>query len=276
MRTAIRVALVLAGVAALAVAYGFLAGVQQIVALWPYPSAYGLGPVFLASIFAAIGAPVIWIGLSGDLAALRPGALNTFVFSALLCGQAVVSALRGSNTPSLLVFPISTGVLAFGSLLVLILVRSEAWRDARMTPWPVRLAFAAFALVLLVVGGLLVAGVDVFPWALDRANRFAYGAIFLGPALYFAYGVARPVWSNAKGQLIGFLAYDLVLFAPYLALWPRTAGDQRLSLAVYLSVLVVSGVLAAWYLLVSPIWRLGRPLGPPSREWRRRVVSEEA
>ena len=42
--------------------------------------------------------------------------------------------------------------------------------------------------------------------------------IFLGSAIYFAYGLQRPVWGNAKGQLLGFLAYDLVLIVPFVRL----------------------------------------------------------
>ena len=40
--------------------------------------------------------------------------------------------------------------------------------------------------------------------------------MFLGSATYFAYGIVRPRWTNAGGQLAGFLAYDLVLIVPFM------------------------------------------------------------
>ena len=79
-----------------------------------------------------------------------------------------------------------------------------------------RIAFGLFTFVLLIAGGLLVQRVQIFPWVLDRDSAMAFGVMFLGAAAYFIYGLVEPVWSNAKGQLIGFLAYDAVLLVPYL------------------------------------------------------------
>ena len=77
--------------------------------------------------------------------------------------------------------------------------------------------------------------------------------IFLGAAVYFAYGLWRPVWGNAKGQLFGFLAYDLVLIMPFAKLW---FSSPSLSLLVYLAVIAGSALLAIWYLALSPRYRL--------------------
>ena len=55
-----RGALVLGGLVALAGAAGFLLGWRDVVRIWPF-LAHGLTPVFLASILAAIAAPVIWM-----------------------------------------------------------------------------------------------------------------------------------------------------------------------------------------------------------------------
>ncbi len=73
-----RAALVLLGLLVLAAAIAFLVGVREAVRFWPFLG-YGLTPVFLAAILAAIAAPVIWIGLSGEFAALRGGAGNLLV-----------------------------------------------------------------------------------------------------------------------------------------------------------------------------------------------------
>ena len=73
------------------------------------------------------------------------------------------------------------------------------------------------------------------------------------PLVYFAYGLWRPVWGNAKGQLVGFLAYDLVLIVPFVRLW---FSSPSLSLAVYIAVIAGSAVVSIWYLALSPRYRL--------------------
>ena len=60
-----RAALILAGLVALLGAAGFLLGWRDVVRVWPFLG-YGLTPVFLAAMLAAIAAPVIWIGLCGS------------------------------------------------------------------------------------------------------------------------------------------------------------------------------------------------------------------
>jgi hypothetical protein len=242
-----------------------------VVSLWPYGGSYGQGPLFVGSMLAAIAAPLIWIGASGDLAAIRPGAVNVLAVSAGLGGQAGWKLATGATDQRLVVFAAAVAAIAALSAVLLVLARKVPWRDPRPTPWLVRMGFALFVLVLLFTGGLLVQRVQVFPWVLDPDSAMAYGVLFLGAAAYFIYAVLEPVWSNAKGQLLGFLAYDAVLLIPYIRMWPSTAGDQRLGLAVYLGVIVVSGAIALWFLVFSPIWRLGRGQGQPLRDWRRRA-----
>jgi uncharacterized RmlC-like cupin family protein len=85
--------------------------------------------------------------------------------------------------------------------------------------------------------------------------------IYLGAAVYFLHGVARPSWSNATGQLIGFLAYDLVLIGPFIGHFDEATGGKLLSLIVYTSVLVFTAGLAVYYLFLNPETRLNnRPL----------------
>jgi hypothetical protein len=126
-------------------------------------------------------------------------------------------------------------------------------RDARPTPVPVRIAFGVFGLTLVAVGTALVLRYDVFPWPLDDNSSVVYGIVFLGAAVYFAYGLWRPVWGNAKGQLVGFLAYDIVLIVPFVRLWP---ASPTLSLTVYLAVIAASALFAIWYLALSAKYRL--------------------
>lgn len=248
MRTAARIVLVLVGLAAFLSAAAFLFGFTPITALWPYGGYAGMGPVFVASILAAIGAPALWIGVSGDLAGLRPGAVNVLVISSGLAVQAFLSGLGG--------FGLANASVAVVMVAAFYLARREPWRDERPTPWPVRAAFIVFAVGLVIVGGGLMGGQPLFPWVLSPNLSAAYGIIFLGAASYFTYGLLVPVWSNARGQLIGFLAYDLVLAGPFVQRWPQSGGEQQLSLTIYLAVILGSGVLAVTYLFLRRRWRI--------------------
>lgn len=246
-----RGALVLGGLVALAGAAGFLLGWRDVVRIWPF-LAYGLTPVFLASILAAIAAPVIWIGLSGELAALRGGAANLLVSAGGIAAYGL-SQSWGDPVGRVQMFALIHLGVAMAAFLLLVGSQRVAWRDDRPTPALVRIAFAIFGLVLVAVGTALVLRRDVFPWPLDDHASVVYGLIFLGAAIYFAYGLWRPVWGNAKGQLVGFLAYDLVLIVPFVRLWP---ASPSLSLAVYLAVIIASALLAIWYLALSAKYRL--------------------
>ncbi len=259
MHGTLRTAAVVGGIAVLATAALLLMGHPLARAFWPYSTYGAMSRVFLGSMLAAVGAPMIWIGLSGELAGLRSGAANIMTVS---LGLGIHAAIRSGGTPGpILWFAVANAVTLLGAAGLYWAVRELPWRDTRPTPLLVRGFFGLFAAVLLLAGGALILGQQIFPWTLDRDSATAYGVMFLGAMTYFVYGLIRPLWGNAKGQLLGFLAYDLVLIAPYLQLWPGTTGVSRLSLSIYIAVLAVSGGLAIGYLLLSPSWRL-RMSGP--------------
>lgn len=91
----------------------------------------------------------------------------------------------------------------------------------------------------------------IFPWPLRPDSSTLFGCIFLGDACYFFYGLLVPRWQNAYGQLLSFLAYDLVLIVPFLELFASVSPERRLSLILYVAVLLYSGMLAIYYLLVN-------------------------
>jgi hypothetical protein len=248
---ALRVVLVAGGLGTLGIAAGFLLGWPLVTRYWPFP-VYGLTRVFLASIFAAIGAPVVWIGLSGELTALRGGALNIVVTAG---GMAAYCLWRswGASGGATQIFGLINMVVAIAAAILFVFSRRLVWSNDRSMPGLVRVSFLAFALVLAAAGVALLLNLDVFPWPLDKDTAVIYGLFFLGSAVYFTIGLTRPLWGNAKGQLIGFIAYDLVLLVPFIQLWPKAPS---LSLAVYLAVLIYSFALCVWYLLLSPRWRL--------------------
>jgi hypothetical protein len=80
--------------------------------------------------------------------------------------------------------------------------------------------------------------------------------MFFGAAVYFAYGLLRPLWVNAAGQLAGFLAYDLILIVPFLTRLPTTPDEHRLGLTIYTAVLIFSALLAIYYLFIHKPTRL--------------------
>jgi hypothetical protein len=83
-----------------------------------------------------------------------------------------------------------------------------------------------------------------------------FGCIFLGDAFYFLYGMFRPQWHNALGQLLSFLAYDLVLIIPFIGLLNTVKPERYVNLVVYLAVLLYSAGLAIYYLFINTQTRL--------------------
>ena len=57
--------------------------------------------------------------------------------------------------------------------------------------------------------------------------------------------------ANSCGQLLGFLAYDLILIVPFIGHFTTVTSDHLLSLSIYVAVLVYSGALAVYYLFVN-------------------------
>ena len=246
------------GVLFLLLAAGFffqLPPVTQV--FWPWPDGR-LTYVFVASIVAAIAAPLLWIGLSGELAAAGAGGLNLAALNAPAAAYLLsLGASRGE--PRLRLFGLACVLSAAVSVAIYRWSRGLAFRDPRPSPAPVRASFALFTALLVAVGtALVLRSPHIFPWPLHPDTSVLVGVIFLGAAVYFAAGLRRPLWANAKGPLIGFLAYDLVLIGPFLAHFGTVRPEHRLSLILYVAVLLSSGALAVAYL-----WRL-RQLPQPT------------
>ena len=225
----------------------------------------------------AVATPLFWIGVTGEFAALAPLSLNALIVHA---GAVIFLGLRIADGQQSLW--LAATMMGVQGVVALLLLRWSRWipvRDPRPTPGLVRVAFVAFAAVLLVVGTLLVLQrPQIFPWNLAPATSTMFGLLFLGASTFFAYGVARPRWAFAAGQLWGFLAYDIVLFIPYGRMLSGTADAaggyggsagyeasavgysgyggtadaiNMPSLVVYLSVLAASTLLAIWMFAVD-------------------------
>ena len=147
-------------------------------------------------------------------------------------------------------------VATAGSAGAFLFARSIAWADPRSMPPPVRLSFGAFAIILIGAGVALLVHASIFPWRLGPETSVMFGLIFLGAATYFIYGALDPHWGNAVGQLAGFLAYDLVLLAPFFEHFSTAQGGSLVSLIIYVAFLVYSGTLASYYLFASKATRI--------------------
>jgi len=193
---------------------GFLAQVPWAADLWPWP-AKPLSYIFIASILAAIAVPVLWIALTGEAAAIRAGALDlTVMYGGMFVY--VLTLIGDPREPRLWTYALAFGLAAAGSAGAFLFARQIPWADPRPMPRPVRLSFGAFAMILIGAGVALLLQASIFPWRLGAETSVMFGLVFLGAATYFIYGALDPHWGNAVGQLAGFLAYDLVLLAPFL------------------------------------------------------------
>lgn len=246
----IKALFVVGGLIFLVVTVGFFLQMDWATALWPWPDGR-LSYIFLSSIAAAIAAPVAWIGLSGEFGAARGGAVNLAITAAGWTVYLFVLWGRGGDL-QVLITAIAAAVFVAVNAGIYLWSRRQPIRDRRPMPRLVRASFGLFIAILVVVAGLLILQTPgIFPWPLRPESSVMFGFIFLGAAAYFAVALRSSWWHSAKGQLIGFLAYDLVLIGPYVAHFETVAPEHRLSLIVYVAVLVYSGALAVYYLFVN-------------------------
>lgn len=242
-----------AGVASLVVTAGFLAGWAPVTSLWPFiAEETRLGHLFLASIAIAIAMPVLWVAASGSLRSAAAGALDL----AVMFG-AMAAYLLSLERPGLVDDGVGSAVAAVAMLGVFAYTQRRPWSDPRPMPRLVWVAFVVFAVVLTVVGTQLVRQTPgIFPWPLAPESSVMYGFIFYGAAVYFLVGAIERRRAAATGQLLGFLAYDLVLIGPFLWRFGEVPPTHLPSLVVYTGVVVVSGILAVFYLSqeVGRLW----------------------
>jgi hypothetical protein len=204
---------------------------------------------FLASITASITASLLWIGFSGELGAAAGGAIDLAVF---YTGLTIFQLLSPQFRSQPLLGVLLSLVGAIVSLGIFLWFRRYPIEDRRLQPLPLRISFGGFVVVLLLVGSALLLQVpNVFAWTLNPLSSAILGCFFLGSACYFLYGLVMPLWHNACGQLWSFLAYDIVLIVPFLVHFTAVNPARLPSLIVNTIILVYSGALALYYLLIK-------------------------
>ena len=246
----IRFATVLGGLVILALAIGFIFQIQFATNLWPWADGR-YSYLFIGSILAAVSVAALWIGWTGELGALPAGSLNIFVIAVTTSIYFFKLALVDDRA-NLILFGIASVVIAIASAAAFFWSHRIPLRDSIPTPALVKVSFGIFIAALLLAGGALILGRQIFPWELNPDSAVVFGCIFLGDAFYFLYGLLRPRWNNAFGQLLSFLAYDLALIVPFVSLFKTVKPEYMLNLVVYVIVLVYSGAIAVYYLFINP------------------------
>lgn len=237
-------------------AFAFFLQWPLAVNLWPFQGTTPLTFIFISSIFAAAAAPTFWAAASENYGALAGIGLD---YLTILAPVAILSFVLGASgsDPRMTTYGL---VCVFGALFGLGLFLWSARFPLDRTPaMPgfVRWSFILFIIALLIVGGRLVMKVpNSIPWKITPELSVVMGWMFLGAAIYFAYGLLRPSWLNSAGQMIGFLAYDAVLIVPFLSRLPTTPPEHQIGLIIYTGVVIYSGLLAIYYLFLHKPTRL--------------------
>jgi hypothetical protein len=251
----LRFATGLGGLAILALALDFIFQLPFAVNIWPWSDGR-YSYLFIGSILAAVSVAALWIGWTGEFGALPAGSLNIFVIAVTTSIYFFKLALVDGRA-NLILFGFASVVIAMAGAAAFFWSRRIPLRDSIPTPALVKVSFGIFIAALLLAGGALILGRQIFPWELNADSSVIFGCIFLGDAFYFLYGLLRPRWNNALGQLLSFLAYDLVLILPFLSLFKTVKPEYMLNLVVYVAVLVFSGAIAVYYLFINSQTRFG-------------------
>ena len=251
----LKIVLLAAGIIILTVTLGFFLQLTWATRLWPLPDGR-LSYNFIAAILAGSAVPLIWIALSEEWGAFFNYGLS---FGLLYGGIGIYAFLLFARDSHI-------ALLAFGSIIIIIAVchfmgaawgRNQPLKDRRPMPSLLRWAFVTELAVLILVGiALLQRTPNTLPWPLSQESSVMYGWVFVSLALYYLYPVLNPKWSHAKGPLLGFLAYDLVLIGPLLARFTNLNPEFQLGQITAVAIITVSAALGIYYLFINKGTRL--------------------
>jgi hypothetical protein len=254
----IRYALFLICAVELLLAIAFFLQWPVAVSLWPFPGTTPLTFIFIfiSSLLAAAATSTLWATASQNYGALAGIGLDyMLIFTPLSLFSFQLGASR--STPPLITYSLICALVAlFGLGLLLWSLRIPLDRT-RPLPNLVRWSFVIFIIALLAASLPLIFKIpNVIPWKITPELSVMIGWVFFGASSYFVYGLLRPSWLNAAGQLTGFLVYDLVLIVPFVTRLATTASELRVSLLSYIAVISYSGLLAIYFLFIHKPTRL--------------------
>ena len=132
--TPLRTGFVIAGLASFVLAIGFINQASWATDLWPW-EATPLSYIFIASILVAIASPVLWIAVTGELAAMQAGAIDL----AITYGGAtiyLVTLAGDAGQPSLGPYIAVFGIGFLAMVITFVRSRSIPWQDHRPDAGP--------------------------------------------------------------------------------------------------------------------------------------------
>ncbi len=249
---ALRSFLAVYAAALLAFAYGFAFQYEFATRFWPFPYSGRMGYIFIASIFAAAATSLLFVAIRNELAAMVGIGLDSLTIAAPVAIYCMTFEGAGFRR-----LAIALSCLAVAGAFVAIWFTRYPYRDNRPTPKPVLIGFGIFVAALVVIGGLMAMGNEhILFWQPTKESTRVYGWFFIGASMYFAYGLIVRRWGNGAGQLLAFLAYDIVLVLPFIQAYRTVAPEFWLAHVVYTTVIIVSGVFAFYWCFVHPTTRL--------------------
>lgn len=227
---------------------GFALQIATFTQIWPIPNTSPLSFIFIGSIFFAGAASTLWSLLAGENGSLAGVFLDYIVIFAPL---SIFFFQIANGNQAITWFGVSLVFdVLFGIVFVWWSLRHPI-QDTRPQPLLVRVSFIIFTVALIYVGGSLVLKVpNILPWKVTPEGSVIYGWMFLGAAVFFIYSILRPSWMNSGAALAGFLAYDVVLIAPFINHFGQVNPLLLPNLIIYTIVVVYSGLLAIYYLFV--------------------------
>lgn len=249
----LRYPVLVGGVLSLVMGLGFAFQLPFAITAWPWADGR-LSYLFIGSILAAVSVAILWIGWTEEWGAIPAGALNILVIGVTTTGYFFY--LSANNRPELSSYGFAGIFVVITSTIVFLWSRKIPLDDKRPTPQLVRISFGVFIVALVLAGGAMVLRLPIFPWEVKPDSSVIFGCIFLGDAFYFLYGLLKPRWHNALGQLLSFLAYDLVLIGPFALLFRTVKPEHMPSLIVYTVVLVYSGGISIYFLFINKQTRI--------------------
>lgn len=260
----LRVFVVLFGLADLVLTIGYYLRLPWATSTWPWP-AEPLDFLLISSFLAGATVVILWLGLVGDWGAAAGATMNVGLMNA---GAAAYLFHRWHESQphdaALLRRAIAFTVFAIVNAGVLAWSLRQPIRDGRKIDKFLHVSLTVFTIVLLIASvQLFRQSPTIFPWELEPETSIMFGWLFLGSAVYFGWATIRPSWHNARGQLLAFLAYDLVLILPYALLFPSVQPEHFTSLCIYMAVLVYSTLLAIYYLFINKKTRGWRIVAAP-------------
>ena len=246
----VRLLLIIAGILSVALAIGFFLQLPGALNIWPW--GYGrLSNIFVSSILASMAAGMLWIGVSRRLA----GAAGGFLHLATMLGgfAAVLFPLaRQRSDPGFMTYMVGCAVAAAVALGCHAWARRKPVIDIRPLPSALRVWCGLYILILLTAGTAMLLRVrGIMPWPIEPETSVLYGWVFIAAAWSFAYPLLRPQAEHIHVGLLGFLAYDAVLLAPFIRHFDGVKPELFNSLMLYVVALTVSAGVSIYYLFFN-------------------------